>query len=104
MLPYLIRIRVRERLIPQFLYYFFKSGSYWQQIDAQKNTNLKKGVNGSILANLSVPIPPLPEQKKIAHILSTVQRAIEAQERIIETTTRAQASSHAKAILRRSAR
>jgi type I restriction enzyme S subunit len=39
------------------------------------------------LKERSLPLPSLPEQKKISHILSTVQQAIKAQERIIQTAT-----------------
>jgi type I restriction enzyme S subunit len=84
---YLIRVRPKKEIDPAFLSHFFRTNSYWRQIDAQKGSSLKKGVNGSLLKKLKVPVPPLPEQKKIAHILSMVQRAIEVQERIIQTTT-----------------
>ena len=47
----------------------------------------QKNINKGIVSSFPLPFPALPEQKKIAHILSTVQRAIEAQEKIIQTTT-----------------
>lgn len=47
----------------------------------------QKNLNKGIVSSFPVPLPPLPEQKKIAHILTLVQQAIEAQERIIQTTT-----------------
>lgn len=38
------------------------------------------------LNNIKIPLPPLPEQRKIAHVLSTVQKAIEQQDNLICTT------------------
>lgn len=43
------------------------------------------GLNRDSVYNLSVPLPPLPEQKKIAAILLKIQQAITAQEKIIES-------------------
>jgi len=47
----------------------------------------RQRLSKTVLGDRLIPLPPLPEQKNIAHILSTVQQAIEAQERIIQTTS-----------------
>lgn len=84
---YLIRVRTKSKLLSDYLIYFFNSDYYWKQINSQKGNNLKGGVNGSILSDLKIIVPPLPEQRKIAYVLSTVQKAIEQQDKLIKTTT-----------------
>ena len=70
-----------------FLYFYLKKIEAY--IDSLGSGAIFKAINKSQLSELPINDAgiPLPEQKKIAHILSTVQRAIEAQERIIQTTT-----------------
>lgn len=54
---------------------------------SHRHGGAQPNISQQILRNFEVDYPSLSEQKKIAHILSMVQRAIEAQERIIQTTT-----------------
>lgn len=75
---YLIRVRTIESVIPLFLYYFFQSEGYWKQINANKGSSLKQGVNGSILADMIVPMPlNKEEQEEISKILKIVDKKIE---------------------------
>ncbi|MBN2427536.1 MAG: restriction endonuclease subunit S [Deltaproteobacteria bacterium] len=70
-----------------FLYFYLrKIESY---IDNLGSGAIFKAINKSQLSELPINEAgiELPEQKKIAHVLSTVQKAIEEQERIIQTTT-----------------
>ncbi|MEH2379848.1 MAG: restriction endonuclease subunit S [Nostoc sp.] len=81
---YLIRIRTKHELLPSFLNFYFETETYWQQIDANKGGKLKGGVNIPIIKNLLVPLPPLPEQKTIAHTLRTIQKAKETRQRELD--------------------
>jgi len=76
-----------ERHDIKFLAYQLGIDSIQQYVAMNKRGATIKGITRDCLEQIRLNIPPLPEQKKIAHILSTVQRAIEAQERIIQTTT-----------------
>ncbi len=68
-------------------FFFWVMAHAIHRIASNARGSTMKHVTGKEFSNSQVALPPFPEQKKIAHILSTVQRAIEAQERIIQTTT-----------------
>jgi len=84
-----ITILPNERVDADFLY-FLEWSDHVMPIAktlVSGSTPSRQRVDPTSFYRLRVPLPPLPEQMKIAHILSTVQRAAEGQEQIIQTTT-----------------
>ena len=49
-------------------------------------TTGRQRLSKEVLGNRLIPVPPLPEQRKIARVLGVVQRAIEQQERLLQLT------------------
>jgi len=65
----------KDRALPEYLYWFLSFHHLGLKKFAQGSTI--KGVLRSSIANLKIPLPPLPEQKRIAEILMTVDRKLE---------------------------
>ena len=67
---YLIRVQTYNQVLPEFVKYFFESGYYWSQILCNSVGIGQPNVNGTILANLMLLIPPITEQKRIVKELT----------------------------------
>ena len=62
---YLIRLRMPAAIPPSYIKIFFESDFYWEQISINSVGIGQPNVNGTALANLSIPLPPLAEQTRI---------------------------------------
>ena len=70
---------------PQFLYYHFNSPYGLHTLDTIRRQVAVAGITGTDLAQLTVPLPPLPEQRAIAHILGALDDKIELNRRMNQT-------------------
>ncbi len=80
---YLIRFKIKGKVHPNFLFFFTQTFDYWNLVNAGKDGKLKKGLNANQLKEFQIPLPPLDEQKMIAHVLSLVQEAKEKTDAVI---------------------
>ena len=67
-----------------FKKYCFSSNIARKQIYATSTISTRALTNGGSLSLVTIPLPPLPEQQKIAAILSTVDEQISTIDKIIE--------------------
>lgn len=71
---------------PTFLAYQLRTEPVQRFVEQNKRGATIQGITRTSLQQVDVVIPPLPEQRRIAHVLSTVQTAIEQQARLIALT------------------
>lgn len=75
---YLIRVQTYDAVLPQYVKFYFESGYYWEQIEQESVGVGQPNVNGSILGNLQIPIPPIHEQNRIVLELTRWMDIIDA--------------------------
>ena len=86
---YLIRVKVSREILPQYIKFFFESGYYWEQISDSSVGTGQPNVNGTLLGDLNIPIPPLKEQHIIVSEISgifAVIDEIEADKSVLHVT------------------
>jgi len=74
-----------ERLLPRYLAAFFKGRGFQNQLRAVMSHSTRNQVPITAQRQLTVVVPPLPEQRRIAHILGTLADKIELNRRMNET-------------------
>ncbi|ENS3476465.1 restriction endonuclease subunit S [Salmonella enterica] len=75
---YLIRFKPVNYFSEYYLKRFLESSDYWNQLSLMSAGNAVQNVNAQKLSTLTVPIPPIAEQKIIAEKLDTLLAQVDS--------------------------
>jgi type I restriction enzyme, S subunit len=75
--PNLYLLKLKSNVDNKFLFYFLKSYNGFKALNSINASTTMGALYKDDVKKLSIPYPPLPEQQKIATILSTWDKAIE---------------------------
>ncbi len=83
---YLIRFQIdQNKADPRFVWYTMRSQEWWAYVQSSKTGSAQAGANAKVLGGFPINLPPLTEQKAIAHILGSLNDKIELNRRMNET-------------------
>lgn len=83
----LIKAIPKSGVDKEFMYYFLKRDPLLKVIESfSQRTSGQTGIEMDVLKAYPMHLPPLPEQRKIAQILSTWDRAIATTEKLIDAS------------------
>ncbi|WP_436395104.1 restriction endonuclease subunit S [Acidithiobacillus ferriphilus] len=68
-----------------YIYYVLSQTQYTDQIFSLADGSAQANVSASQIGNITMPLPPLPEQRRIAHILGTLDDNIENNRKTAKT-------------------
>jgi type I restriction enzyme S subunit len=74
------RVHAEPKFVHYYLLHFHMAGG---TEELQQRTTGIRNLAFSEYKGIAIPLPPLPEQRAIARVLSTIQRAIETQDKLI---------------------
>jgi len=78
-------VRDSRRLNRQFLFYLLRNADVRKEIEGLGHGSAQPNVSPALIHGVEIPLPPLPEQRAIAHILGTLDDKIELNRRMNET-------------------
>lgn len=78
-------LRARPQFLDQtFLLHYLRVQRFRTEVAAKmEGSTGRQRVPKAVIERYPIPLPPLSEQRRIAHVLSTLQRAIQAQDAVI---------------------
>jgi type I restriction enzyme S subunit len=79
---FIIRVHDQNAVVPEYVAFWFRSKMAWDQIRSAYH-GLIGGINRREVTKFLLGLPPLPEQRAIAHVLRTVQRTKETTDGVI---------------------